>query len=313
MSALDRLSPNGFVVLRPGLQFGASTQPWLFVEGLLGVVPQMVEHQVIKAVRGGRSFASSSIETPLHNDLQLYAGRPADLQIMACLRPAEQGGDSVLADMFGALDSDSPVTTRLLRDLTETVRRFPFISGSLERPTLSWLGDRLVFLHAPRAGAADPLFDSVAALATSAAVRVRLEAGEVLVADNHRVLHGRTAFEDDRRELHRYLVWLTAPRPSFARLSTLADAARNSAARAGASWALEREATLDQESRELDKEAARRLVITLRMIAGESPGALARKEGIPEPELYRMRDLLTSAGGRALASALRGYQRPNQK
>ena len=41
------------------------------------------------------------------------------------------------------------------------------------------------------------------------------------------------------------------------------------------------------------------------MLAGESPGALARTEGIPEADLYRIRDLVTSAGAAALAGRKR--------
>lgn len=296
MTLLTDLRETGYTVLE-----GADLderRPWELVRRILDAPPEMVEHQIIRAVRGGRSFASTDVETPLHADLQLHWGRPADLQIMVCHRPAARGGESLLADMFGALRDLAIREAPLVRALCTAVRRFPFISGAIERPTLSFFGDRLALLHAPVATPGDPHFDRVAELARKHAARVRLERGQVLVADNHRVLHGRTSFDDEKRELHRYLVWTRDPRPTPDPLNDIARAAMDAARRRGEPWSFDPAPAFDPETK-------RTLTVALRMLAGESPGALARTEGIPEADLYRIRDLVTSAGAAALAGRKR--------
>ena len=49
-----------------------------------------------------------------------------------------------------------------------------------------------------------------------------------------------------------------------------------------------------------DPEAERRLGIVLEMLRGASPGVLALRHGVPEPELYRWRDAVLRAAEEAL-------------
>jgi hypothetical protein len=53
--------------------------------------------------------------------------------------------------------------------------------------------------------------------------------------------------------------------------------------------------------------ASTRLAVVLEMLRGVPPGRIAARDGIPEPELYRMRDAaLAAATGALAAEALPG-------
>src|SRR5262245_26758302 len=104
MSAAMRaeLAEKGVAVMRgdaPDLSAEEAVRsPWSFAERVLGERPVLVERQPIKAIPGGRSFASSSAETPLHTDSQMFAGVPPSVQVLVCVRPADRGGACVFAD-----------------------------------------------------------------------------------------------------------------------------------------------------------------------------------------------------------------------
>jgi gamma-butyrobetaine dioxygenase len=153
-------------------------------------------------------------------------------------------------------------------------RRFPFIAGDLIAPTLSRSADRVAFAHAPLRAPNDPWFDRVVdALGRGSPQSVDLRARQVLVVDNHRVLHGRTPFDDTGRELIRYLAWMSSGRPVPAVI------------RQRASLPLRRARSFPTES-----PSSTELTWVARMLDGESPGAIARKERILEERLYRLRD-----------------------
>jgi gamma-butyrobetaine dioxygenase len=281
----ERLAPNGFLVVPAGtMDLAELARPWAFADTLTGSPVRMVERQMVRVAPHGKSFASTNIATPLHNDLQLFLGRPADLQVLFCARPARAEGEgvSLLLDTWRFVESVAREDPPLLRALFEQRRVFPFVAGTFESPTVARFGDRVSFLHSPRVPIGDALGARILErLAGMAPARVALRAQEVLVVDNHRVLHGRTAFSDSERELVRLLVWLVEPR---AAPSLLAERAVRSEL---PGWV------------EIEPEAERALGLVLRMVAGNSPGALAARAGQPEPRLYELRD---GALGAALAA-----------
>lgn len=288
--SLDALEGEGFFTLSAGaMDLGELDAPWAFAERLVGSAPRMVERQIIRAVEHGRSFASTNVDTPLHNDLQLHLGRPPDLQVMVCRRPAERGGDSVVLDMWPVLEALAERDEALFGALFDTPRQLPFVAGTLTSPTIALFGDRLAFVHSPRALPDDPLADRVLAIVRGASPRrVKLRAGEVLVVDNHRALHGRHSFEGFDRELVRLLVWTRLSRPvpaALVRRATLARAAPNLPS--------------------FDESAEDELALVMKMLAGASPGALAARSGLAEPVLYELRDVVTRAAMAAIASRRR--------
>jgi hypothetical protein len=104
--------------------------------------------------------------------------------------------------------------------------------------------------------------------------------GDVIVIHNHRMLHGRRAFDDPRREFVRLLVWRHAPYPAPATWQSRVRAAGVSSA--------------------ADPEACRRLGVVLELLRGVPPGVLSLREGISEPQLYSWRDAALGTALRAL-------------
>jgi gamma-butyrobetaine dioxygenase len=291
---------QGFSIARLGdVATEAAADPWGFAERLWGVPPKMVESQPIRAVPHGRSFASTSGETPLHTDSQSHLDAPPDLQVMVCRRPASQGGETTLVDAWALFDRLEHEDPELLRDLFEVPRRIPFVFGDVFGPTVTERDGRLVFTCSPMRIPEEPIARRLAQrLDVAPVILVKPRAGEVLVVDNHRMLHGRRAFTDPDREFVRLLVWL--PEPLGAPARHLERARRSAAAlreRAGAV----RPPLLRALGLAPDPEAeSARARIVLAMLRGVPPGVLARRSGIAEPDLYRLRNAALRAITRAL-------------
>ncbi|MBL8945669.1 MAG: TauD/TfdA family dioxygenase [Myxococcales bacterium] len=294
-----RLAVDGFaVVTLEDRAFERMLQPWLLVDGLLGLGPQLTEVQPIRPIAQGRSFAASSGPAPLHTDSQLWRGRPAELQLTCCLRPAERDGESVLVDGFALADRLAAACPADLARLLDEPRCLPFVFGHAFGPTLARRGDRHVFTHPARPHPGDRVAPIVArALAEVPQRIVRLEGGQALLVDNHRMLHGRRAFDDPHRELLRVLAWLEAPlspRPAWADTADRVHA--ELAARLGDA-PLEVRHAFGLEPAAM---AAIDAAVTA-MLSGAPPGALARRLGIDEAALYRHRDRLATTGRPDLA------------
>lgn len=265
-------------------------RPWALVEALLGMPAVLLEVQPIRAVPGGRSFASSMVDTPLHTDSQHWRARPPELQLTACVRAADTRGESVLLDGHALLDAISRDDPQLHDALLGTPRCQSFVFGEVLGPTAALRGGRFVLTHSPRPAADDAIAARLAhAIARSPAEVVALRAGEALLLDNHRVLHGRRGFDDPRRELLRVLAWLDVPlgpAPSWAARArevhaTLDAALCDDSAEVRRSFGLEDRGELDLRTR-----------VVAAMLAGAAPGLLAQRYAVPEPELYRWRDAM---------------------
>lgn len=227
----------------------------------------MLERQPIFAIDGGRSFASNAGPAPLHTDSQLFRGRPAHLQVLFCVRAAERGGTSLIADGFAAIERADPEL------VFRTPRSFPFVFGDFVATTLAAVDRDVFFTHSPRV---DPI--GAAIERHFAVARVDLRRGDVLVVDNHRCVHGRTAFEDRGRELQRLLIWLTDPPARDPSLLERARREGQAPRRTGIAPAI---AAIDAE---------RRRALVAEMQRGVPPGVLASKNRIPEAWLYVFRE-----------------------
>lgn len=295
------LAARGYAVVRGRDDLReAATSPWTFAERLLGARPEMLEQQPIRAVPGGRSFASTRGFTPLHSDSQLHLGAPPDAQVMACHQHAAHGGETLLLDTWALLDDLQRDDPALLQALFEVPRRIPFVFGDVYGPTVSLRGGALCFTHSPMAPAPDPLSQALdARLRAHATVVVAVRAGEVLVVDNRRMLHGRRGFDDTARSFTRLLAWLPAP---LAEHPGYTAAAR--AVRAPDLLADESDPRVRARFGALEPTSSRaraRLQTVLAMLRGVAPGVLAHHTGVPEPVLYQWRDA-------ALRGALRSLE-----
>lgn len=201
----------------------AAADPWQFAARLLGARPRMVERQPIRPVPRGRSYAATSGPTPLHSDSQRFAGRPPRLQVMLCLRPAARGGATTLLDTRALLADLAAGDPDLHADLHRTERTIPFVAGPIVGPTVVRDADDQWFTHSPMPPA-DPIGERLAPwLARARVTELTLAAGDLLIVDNHRMLHGRTAFTGPR-ELLRLLIWpALAPTPAQRRLDLVLE------------------------------------------------------------------------------------------
>lgn len=298
------LRAQGYAVVRGRDDLrDAAAAPWSFAERLLGVRPRMLEQQPIRAVPGGRSFASSRGFTPLHSDSQLHLGAPPDAQVMVCHQHAAHGGETLLLDTWTLLDELHRDDPALLQALLEVSRRIPFVFGDVYGPTAALRGGALAFTHSPMAPAPDALSQSLAArLRSRPTVSLAVRAGEVLLVDNRRMLHGRRAFDDTARSFTRLLLWLPSPlaeHPGYTALAR-AVAAQTSPALADADLLVRaRYGALGPAS----PRAEERLQTVMAMLRGVAPGVLAHHTGVPEPVLYQWRDAALTAAMAALDAA----------
>lgn len=206
-TARDRLElPHGWTVLPAPLR--APVEPWAFVADLIGQRPEMVERQPIRPVPGGRSIASTNGFAPFHTDSQDYGGLSPALQILCCRKPAARGGASRLLDGYRLLERLTREAPELARALRTVPRTHRFYFGDLVRPTVMEARGRLVWTHSP-APPHDAIGEALAReIDKEPVIEIALGEGETLVADNHRMLHGRSAFEGEARDLVRVLAWL---------------------------------------------------------------------------------------------------------
>lgn len=169
------------------------------------------------------TFSLTSHEARLHTDAQ-YHDRPEPAFLLFCVVPASCGGGANRllrsADVVDGLATSEVLTdedvARLREDLwsweVPTVFQTP-ATQAISPPhavlgtgnTVRWRSDNLRPGDEEQAATAQHFLDYVEG--HPAVETVSLGAGDVLYCDNRRALHGRTAFEDQRRLLYRTRLW----------------------------------------------------------------------------------------------------------
>jgi gamma-butyrobetaine dioxygenase len=263
---LDELAARGYaVVARP-----VPDEPWACIHELAGRRPEMVERQPIRPIPDARSFAGGAMFTPFHTDSQDYLGAPPGLQVMVCRRPAVRGGETRLVDGWAVLDQLAAGDRALFDALLEVPRTQRFYFGDVTGPTVADKRGHLVWTHSPLPPA-DPIGSALAAaLGRAPVIELAIRAGETLVVDNHRMLHGRRAFDGDR-DFVRLLAWFARPLVVHPRYRARSEPPRGS-----------------------------RLDVVLELVTGVPPARLAAREGVTEAELYAWRSRALAAAKTAL-------------
>lgn len=218
--ALHRqLIASGVAIIRDGPR-----QPdgVLSFAGLFGEVAQSAYGAVFDLTPGNAvGTAGTTLRgVPPHSD-EAFVYSPPGIEILACIRPAEDGGDSILVDGFGIatkLRQAYPGSFEMLANWNHHFVRLH--DGKLDQrasaPVIALDDDGEISgirLHT-RASAPLDLPESVmedyltayhrlCALMMSAEnqVRLQLDSGDAIVFDNHRALHARGEFSDRRRHL----------------------------------------------------------------------------------------------------------------
>jgi gamma-butyrobetaine dioxygenase len=166
------------------------------------------------------SLAYTSLGLPPHTDLPSRASPPT-VQLLLCLDNDVEGGDLILVDgwtVAAELRATEPLFYQLLSEVSV---EFRFAAGKADYrfrgPILAHdaAGDlrqiRLnSFLQSPfdlPGDLIDPFYRAYRALLALTRdrrfqVRVRLQSGDLMSFDNHRVLHGRTPFDPTSGRRH---------------------------------------------------------------------------------------------------------------
>jgi alpha-ketoglutarate-dependent taurine dioxygenase len=197
---LQDLRANGWCCIRRG---GADAL------GLAAARLGAVLHSTDVVVRpSSRALVTSARALGPHTDHSR-----ADFVAWLCVEPADRGGETMLVDAWPVLALLPARSLELLREVQlfehrvfpSDPERHPLLSYDSGPPSVYYTYWLRCELDAARAHA----LDQFRALVESSAnqVRFRLERGDVLIVDNHRVLHGRTAIAlPSRRHLRR--LWI---------------------------------------------------------------------------------------------------------
>lgn len=161
-------------------------------------------------VRPGRALVTSARALDLHTD-----HHRADLVAWLCLAQTSQGGATRLADAAAAYASLSPAH----RERLEAIRVFEpsvFPGDEKSHPLVERTptGPRFYcsfWFDAPLAPSARAAFDAFQCAAHANVSEFRLAPSDLLVIDNRRILHGRTAIVGSR-DRHLVRSWLAVPR-----------------------------------------------------------------------------------------------------
>ncbi|MFT5506434.1 MAG: gamma-butyrobetaine dioxygenase [Gammaproteobacteria bacterium] len=215
----QKLLDYGFVVIRNGpAEKGGVEQ----VARLIGEMNESAYTQIfdLSPSSSVKTMGNTQQTVPPHTD-EAFRYSPPGINILACIHPAETGGDSVLVDGFsiaGQLRSEDMQAFDLLCQYEQSFHRIH--SGALDqraRQRMIALDDRDeivgVRVHTRAAGPlclpSDLIRPYYAAhqafcqrmMNSDNQARFRLESGDSVLFDNHRVLHSRNHFSDPTRFL----------------------------------------------------------------------------------------------------------------
>lgn len=225
--ALERVAAEGAVVVRrdrrPGrpLDPELETEAWIeafcaerlaVIETHFGRVEDLRTDNTTNANTDQLGYTDAAIE--LHTD-QPFLKRPPRYQMLQSIRAADEGGDSLIADALAAFRYLESIDAEAAELVRSTPIRFHRKQRSFEAQVVAPLvtiGDggfqvrASYFTMAPhrlpfeRMAAWYRAYDRFVRLVRDRRYRyeLRLEPGDVLLYDNHRVLHGRTAFRGAR-------------------------------------------------------------------------------------------------------------------
>ena len=174
----------------------------------------------VRSLPQPENLAYSDLGLGLHTD-NPYREPVPGFQALHALLVSSEGGDSLFADGFALAAQLRASAPEAFAQLTMNAVPFHYRSGDAElraeRPLiqLSVRGEVTALHYNSRsiaplnlaARAAPPFYDAYRQLATLLRdprwqLRTRLEAGTLVVFDNQRILHGRTAFSSARHPRH---------------------------------------------------------------------------------------------------------------
>jgi gamma-butyrobetaine dioxygenase len=195
---------------------------------LFGQVAETNYGQVfdVRSVAEPENLAYSDLGLGLHTD-NPYREPVPGFQALHALIASPDGGDSVFADGFAIAEHLRASDAASFDELTRTLAPFHYRSANAdlyaERPLIQLRGGEVVAVHYNSRSIAPLDLPLEAATAFYAAYRrfaellraprfqmtTRLASGDLVVFDNQRILHGRTAFRSARHARHLRGCYLT--------------------------------------------------------------------------------------------------------
>lgn len=201
----EKLEQHGFVVLRGGRREA--------VDELLPSLGTTVDVTDVEVDSDRPGMVTSPDSLDLHTDHGAI-----DYVALTCHAQTESGGDSILVDGREVLNKLDEETRRALQRVYLTEHRV-FPSDPDRRPLLRPDGDgwRIYYSFWLLEESLDEVTEEALnafrnALEKTNTTRLSLSPGDVLLFDNHRVLHGRTEIRGDSpRHLTRHWIQQDAP------------------------------------------------------------------------------------------------------
>ncbi|MFE5854803.1 TauD/TfdA family dioxygenase [Streptomyces sp. NPDC056500] len=197
-----------------------------YISALSSLGPLVAQYQgdLIREVQpnpavpeGANSAASTSAATP-HTEFYEFPGIPPRYVALWCIRPAvPDGGATTLADGYRFLAGFTADERLRLSSEDRDWRSRPTLSAegiapaSCRTPVLVQHRGRVVMRFSTRDLTRDgeltsAYIDRGQEFFNSHHIAVRLEERAILIWDNWRMIHARTAFDDRRRHLRRILI-----------------------------------------------------------------------------------------------------------
>ena len=200
-----RFDRDGFCWVRmPGAIEIARHAPQRLLEILTGWKPHAayVDHLDIEGVAG-----RSTLQIDQHPYL------PPALQLLVCMQQAcDAGGESLFVDTWRLLAELREARDPLFEQLFSVQRVIAFHDMLWCSPTFSLRAGNLACVHSAGPLRADRVGHAFQALlARQQPVRFRMETGDLLISNNHRMLRACSAFSDIRRHLVRVRAWFHRP------------------------------------------------------------------------------------------------------
>ena len=167
-----------------------------------------------------RTLGNSTRPVPPHTD-EAFRFSPPGLNVLGCVRPADDGGDTILVDGFNLAETmrkEDPDSFALLASRSHTFHRLH--EGEIDQAARVHMfalddtqGIAGIRIHtrasAPMDLPADLIEPFYAAhhklsqsmMSPSEQACIALKSGDAAIFDNHRVLHARTNFTDPNRHM----------------------------------------------------------------------------------------------------------------
>jgi hypothetical protein len=208
----EDIEKDGFTWFNDPASLTKARDPIAFCESLFGVRPIRYQKMIVEpSLKGNQqTLPKTMFAGTLHNDCA-QLGMPPHVQVMVCERQANEGGGSIILDLWPVMEKIKLENPDLF-DRLFTVPRF-LASGHAPRVGLTWSLCRgnLICVHPASTYDSPTGIEFQRYIDSADTVTFTSQTDDVYINNNHRSLHGREGFTDHNRRFIRYLYWFSQP------------------------------------------------------------------------------------------------------